>query len=86
MELKIKKGGRALGENKPRKTWWEFYSGSAPSYSEVDFAFACYLLRLGYEPEEAIAILRQESPELHKRHRNVEDYLNRTVQAALRRI
>ena len=69
-----------------RKTWHQFYSPTAPSYSEADFAFACYLLKLGYQPEQVKDILRQESPQLPKRHHNVEDYLNRTLQAALRRV
>jgi len=76
------KGGVCLN----RKTWNEFYSPSAPSYSEVDFAYACYLLKLGYEPEEVKNILRQESPELAKRHRDPEDYLDRTVKAALENV
>jgi len=80
--IPTKKGGVCLN----RKTWDEFYSPSAPSYSEVDFAYACYLLKLGYEPEEVKNILGQESPDLAKRHRNPEDYLDRTVKAALRRI
>jgi len=86
-EAPIKKGGRVLEKCQPnRKTWWEFYSPTAPSFSEVDFAYACYLLKIGYEAEEVKSILREESPKLYERHRNVEDYLERTLKAALRRI
>jgi hypothetical protein len=82
VKLEKKKGERVL----ERKTWHEFYNPSAPSFSEVDYAFACYLLKLGFEPDEVEDILRQESPDIHKRHPNLKDYLSRTIQAALRRL
>jgi len=68
------------------KSWQEFAKPwQVQSLSEVDFAYACYLLSLGLSESEVIEKLK-ESPDLHIRHKNVQDYLARTVEAAKRKI
>lgn len=54
--------------------------------SGKDFAGAMSLLRRGYTPQQVAQAIAEASPDLAKRHANVEDYIKRTVEKAEQRI
>lgn len=54
--------------------------------SAMDFGVACEMLKAGFDRDEVRQAIQDGSPEIEVRHRNVDDYLDRTLDAAQARI
>jgi hypothetical protein len=61
--------------------------GKLMDFSRGDFAVACRMLKEGYSKEEIAIALSENSPDIQSRKINhIEDYIMRTIKAALMRI
>ena len=71
-------------EGKNILTWTKFKAFSyTDDISVIDFRYAVYALEKGMQPEKVKEILAEESENIEQRHRNVDDYVNRTVEKAM---